>query len=384
MAKKETLDWDVIRRRIAGELSEAEEHRLQEWMQQDVKRQKLVARAEKYYASDELPEIGEERINAAWEKFREAHRIPVKSIRLRLFHWGVAACLLLAFGSGGWLTYKNIYTKQPATQVAEAILPGSSKAYLILSDGKTIELQGKHEFTDRKVNIRLDSLGITYQSADKPGTIAYNTLRIPQGGEYNLTMSDGTRVWLNSKTDLVYPVTFAGNERRVKLSGEAYFEVTHDTEKPFIVETGQMEVKVLGTSFNVNSYQDEPKVVTTLVTGHVQIQSPGQALKFLNPSEQSVYNRKSGQLLVHPVNTSTYTQWREGKFVFRDDDLESVMRILARWYDMEYEFSLPELKTEKFYGMLGRYSNVRQLLEQFEKTGKVHFVFEGKKVIIRK
>lgn len=384
MVQKETLDWDVIRRRIDGELSEAEERGLQKWMQRDVKRQKLVATAEKYYASDDLPEIGEERINAAWENFRETHRTPVKPIRRQLFRWGVAACLLLAFGSGGWFAYKNIHTEQPAVKMAETILPGSSKAYLVLSDGKTIELQGKHEFTDQKVNIRLDSLGITYQSADKPGTIAYNTLRIPRGGEYNLTMSDGTRVWLNSKTDLIYPVTFTGNERRVKLSGEAYFEVTHDTEKPFIVETDQMEVKVLGTSFNVNSYQDEPEVVTTLVTGRVQIQSQGQALKFLNPSEQSVFNKESGQLLIRPVNTSTYTQWREGKFVFRNDDLEAVMRTLARWYDMEYEFSQPELKTEKFYGMLGRYSNVHQLLEQFEKTGKVHFVFEGKKVIIQK
>lgn len=382
MNKKGTLDWMVIRRKIKGTLSAAEEKELQEWMGKDSRRKKIVESAERHYMSDTLPEIGRQQQDKAWERFR-ASKQQAGGVK-RILQWGVAAAFLIALGSGLWLFRTANFSD--SGRAATVILPGSSKACLILSDGKMVELNntGSQELTDQQINIRLDSAGITYEENAELKKEAFNILRIPQGGEYSLTLSDGTKVWLNSKTELTYPVSFTGKERRVKLNGEAYFEVARNEALPFIVETDQMDVKVLGTSFNVNAYRDELEFVTTLVSGRVEVQGAGTAARVLSPSEQALWNRKTGVTTVREVNASPFIQWREGKFVFRDNDLESVMRILARWYDLDYQFLQPELKTEKFYGMMSRYADVSELLKQFEKTGKVRFAFEGKKVIIKK
>lgn len=386
MAKRDQLDWDVIRRRIDGQSTAEEEQQLREWADKDERRQKFVLFAEKYYASEELPLLGEEQVDRAWDHFQTIQRQHRKSLRYAVIRWSVAALVLVALGSGWWL-YAGIGRMTEKFPVAETILPGSSKACLILSNGEMVDLNAavQQRLTDQQASISLDSTGaISYEQTGHSWEVVYNTLQIPRGGEYCLTLCDGTRVWLNAKTNLTYPVVFTGKERRVKLCGEAYFEVAHREKQPFIVETDKMEVKVLGTSFNVSSYEDEPEILTTLVSGKVQIQKTGYPEKELRPSEQAVWVRETGKMAVREVNTSVYTQWRNGKFVYRDNDLEMILRSLSRWYDLEYEFLQPELKTEKFYGVISRYADIRDLLEQFEKTGKVHFVYAGKKVIVKK
>lgn len=385
MNKKGTLDWMVIHHKIKGTLSGPEEKELQEWMQKDTRRKKFVESAEKHDLSETFPPVGREQEDRAWARFRLSRRKAGRVVYKRILQWGVAAVFFIACGTGLWFfqTVGYFGSEQVARTV---ILPGSSKACLVLSDGKMIDLDraGNRQLTDQQATICLDSTGITYEKRSGQGKEVFNTLRIPQGGEYSLTLSDGTRVWLNSKTELTYPVSFTGKERRVRLNGEAYFEVARNEALPFIVETDKMGVRVLGTSFNVNAYLDEPEIVTTLVSGRVQIEGTEGTERVLCPTEQAAWDRKAGIVRVRKVNTLPFIQWREGKFVFRDNNLESIMRTLARWYDLDYEFEQPELKAEKFYGMMSRYADVSELLEQFEKTGKVHFAFEGKKVVVRK
>lgn len=303
----------------------------------------------------------------------------------RLIGWGAAALLVLALGGGIW-SYRARQPLQYTEEAAHSIPVGKNKASLILSTGEIIELQASasRRLTEQHADIRLDSAGIAYEATDSSAQQVFNTLRVPRGGEYCLALSDGSRVWLNAKTELLYPVSFVGKERRVYLKGEAYFEVARNENRPFIVETGPVEVKVLGTSFNINAYADEPEIVTTLMTGKVELRDSARTARVLHPSEQALWNRDTKTLDVREVNASSYTQWREGKFVFRDDDLETIFRILARWYGMEYEFLQAELKKERFYGVTGRYENITELLRQFEKTGKVHFVCQGNKVMIGK
>lgn len=380
MNKKDTLDWSLIRRKIDGTLTEQEERELKEWLGKGAERQKLFDSACKYYHREELPVIDHRRIDKAWERFG-------KTRRLRLYRrWvSIAAVIVIALGGSFWLTFNEHETEHQHRLAAVPITPGNSKATLVLSSGEVIDLQRTDQYLeDQMVSIRLDSNGVRYESKDQVVSDAYNTIRTPQGGEYKLMLSDGTCIWLNAQTELVYPISFTGGERRVKLSGEAYFEVARNERQPFIVETDGMEVEVLGTSFNVNAYREEQDVVTTLVSGSVRIQEEGKILKTLIPSEQALWNRESANLTVRTVNTSAFIQWRTGKFVFRDHSLEEIMRTLARWYDIEYEFVSPGLKSEKFYGVIGRYEDARELLNQFEKTGKVHFEYKDHKINIKK
>lgn len=385
MKKRDTLDWEVIRRKMEGKLTDAEQKVLRDWAGKDGRRRKFLETVRDYYAKDSLPEIGEQQMDRAWERFRISRQNERRILYRRFIRWSGAALIFIALGCGLWL----YHSRQPVQYTGEkslSILPGKNKASLVLSTGKIVELPtgGPQQLSDRQADICIDSTGITYKVTNSSAQPVFNTLRIPQGGEYCLSLSDGTCIWLNAETELSYPVVFTGKERRVKLKGEAYFEVACNETQPFIVETDPMEVRVLGTSFNVNAYADEPEVVTTLVSGCVQIQDSGLTVGILQPSEQALWSRKMGTLSVRKVNAASYIQWREGLFVFRDNDLATIFRILGRWYDLEYEFLEPDLKAERFYGTTGRYENIAELLQQFEKTGKVHFVYQGNKVIIKK
>ena len=385
MDKRDNLDWRIIRRKVEGKLTVEEERQLREWIGRDLRRQAFIKSVEKYYAAEDLPVVLPEQVDNAWQRFHASAHRAGKSFYRRVIRWSMAAILLLGIGTGLWWYLSG--GAVPEVQVSGHILPGSKKACLVLSTGEIIDLDQvrQQQWSDRQAQISCDTSGqIVYEQMTESREPAFNILRIPRGGEYTLTLSDGTRVWLNAKTDITYPVVFTGMERRVKLNGEAYFEVAHNEKQPFIVETDKMEVKVLGTSFNVNAYQDEPEIVTTLVTGQIEIQQAGVPVWKLFPDEQAIWKRGSGEIAVNQVNTSAFVQWRDGKFVFRDHDLESILRILSRWYDMEYEFRQPELKKEKFYGVISRYADIRELLEQFEKTGKVHFECKDKKVIVKK
>jgi len=216
--------------------------------------------------------------------------------------------------------------------------------------------------------------------------LVYNELRTPRGGGYNLTLADGSRVWLNAGSSLRFPVSFTDSTRRVYLEGEGYFEVNHNG-KPFIVSSGSMDVRVLGTSFNVLAYPDEQQLVTTLVEGSVRIDLGGKeseavSSRILHPDDQAVISIANADIEVSKVNTSQYTSWIEGKLEFHNEDLDKVMKRLARWYDFKYEFENNGAKDFHFSARFDNSENISTILEMLELTTDVKFELRENTIVV--
>lgn len=285
-------------------------------------------------------------------------------------------------------------TSTSGQSVAHAtITPGSSKALLTLEDGSTVALSATTDTLltqATSTTLRMDSAQLTYQHAalisevssaasanasTSTQPVAWNSIQTPQGGEYRLTLSDGTRVYLNAMSTLRFPVEFGSEQRTVELSGEALFEVSH-SGKPFIVKTHEVEVEVMGTVFNLSAYPDE-STHTTLVSGQVKVSAPGAGSCLLAPSQQASFAPGEGQLRVMQVDTDCFTTWTKGKILFKDVRLDEMMKQLCRWYDMEVSFADPSLKALRFGCHLNRYHDIAPFLRLLEQTGKVCVTTEG-------
>ena len=225
----------------------------------------------------------------------------------------------------------------------------------------------------------LEGNTLVYPKTDTTTAPAYHKITIPRGGEYILRLADGTRVWLNSETELEYPVVFTEKQRQVFLKGEAYFEVAPDSLHPFIVKTEQQNLRVLGTSFAIRAYANESVVLTTLETGKVNIHSKGQEV-ILNPGEQSCL--KDGNLTVAKVNTTLFTAWHKGIFIFQDQPLENILNTLARWYNIDIFYTNENLKDIHFTGELKRYDRIQDFLCKLEILEKVRFTIKGRTVTV--
>jgi transmembrane sensor len=209
-------------------------------------------------------------------------------------------------------------------------------------------------------------------------------LKIPRGGEFYLTLSDNTKVWLNSETTLKYPVEFAGEERRVELTGEAFFEVEKDAERPFRVVSDEQVVEVLGTSFNISSYPEDSVILTTLVEGKVNVflgENP-ETSQTLLPKHQSFLARGEDRIMQREVDVSEYVAWKDGEFYFRDQSLENIMKTLSRWYDIDVVFNEPQAKDILFTGHLERYENFERILNLIQRTNEVSYSEEGRTITI--
>ncbi len=383
------INWSLLRKKIDGKLSDAEMQIFKDWVDERPERQKFMERAEKFYAKDEMPVVEQQQEDKAWMRFIEFRK--TKTIYKQLRRWGNIAAAVILF-AGAWLLLRQEPVEPVVQEASSAFEPGEVKAVLRTSRGEVLKLgkNDQRQIRDRQAVIKMDSAGITYEivvAVEKVISIDENlhdTINTYHGGEYMLRLSDGTRVWLNAETELIYPVAFAGGERRVKLSGEAYFEVTKDERNPFIVETEGVDIKVLGTSFNVCAYDDDEVVRTTLSTGKVQLQKKNKKICVLNPDQQAVVNKKSGEFEVMDIQSSFYTRWHEGYFIFRGNTLKEIMKTLSRWYEMSYEFAAEELDQEKFYGIVSRYGEMKELLRAFESTGKVRFEYQDNKVVIKR
>jgi transmembrane sensor len=273
----------------------------------------------------------------------------------------------------------------PVHNTPPPLPPGGNKAILILSDGSSIALNDakKGELaTDKGVKIDKKANGQISYSRNGADTNqlanAFNTVITPRGGQYQLVLSDGTKVWLNSASSLKYPVTFTGNKREIQLSGEAYFEVAHNRHKPFRVISNGQVVEVLGTHFNVNAYADEPSVKTTLLEGSVKVQSNGIS-KTIKPNEQVLL--KDGSMNIAKADVNEAIAWKNGFFYFKDDDIKSVLRQLARWYnvDIKYEGEIPQ---REFSGEISKNIDASKLFAilSFE---KITYHIENKTIIIK-
>lgn len=277
-------------------------------------------------------------------------------------------------------------------QVPHDVLPGGNKAVLTLADGRTIDLSSAQEEVIMGANAITYSDGSALEidgfKGDKGELKAflngYNTLATPKGGQYRLVLPDGTKVWLNAASTLRYPVDYNDGNRAVELEGEAYFEVTKrksgSKSSPFSVKTAGQGVTVLGTEFNVSAYPTDELVKTTLVTGKVKINTLKERQElYLRPGQESVLS-PSG-IDIHQADIQAATSWKNGDFVFADDGIESVMRQLSRWYDVEIEYKGP-IPLESFGGKVSRAKNLSQVLKILEATGGVKFQIEDKKIIV--
>jgi len=346
----------------------------------------------------------------------------------------VAAAAVAAITLGTWLYVNEIASSRKASRnddlVANDIAPGKNTATLTLADGKVINL------SDAKTGVIIEATSFKYSDGSSvlssrgmakdlgptgPGTtngrgpskvgmtngVGMTSVATPRGGTYQVTLPDGSRVWLNADSKIEFPSQFVGRARKIILSGEAYFEVSHNKLKPFVVQTDKQQVTVLGTHFNINSYADEGSTKTTLLEGSVSVStqpalssssggltssslrgkrsdeaiSKGAAV-YLKPNQQSILSNNN-RITVNTIDAEASIAWKNNKFVFDETDIRYIMRMIARWYNVEivYTDAIPE---EKFWGSVSRYENVSEVLKSLEQTGKIKFKIEGRKIIVTK
>ena len=261
------------------------------------------------------------------------------------------------------------------------------KALLIKTDGEQVML-GKESRQLKEKNgmlIAIDSGGLEYplQKQFVSHTTDYDELIVPRAGMYCLSLSDGTRAWLNADSRLKYPVVFAENERRIRLSGEGYFKVAKDTQAPFIVETDLGEIRVMGTEFNVKCYPDETIIATTLVNGKVSFINSEVPERILAPGQQLLFERGNQEAEIRQVNVCNYIGWKDNQLIFHKETLEEIMRILARWYDIEVVFENNDLKQLEFSGNLNKYTDIETFFRLFGIGANVRFQLSGRTVYIK-
>ncbi|UYQ95845.1 DUF4974 domain-containing protein [Chitinophaga horti] len=303
--------------------------------------------------------------------------------RLHTARWWAAAAIIAAVGTAGYFflqpssrTTVAIVTKAPANDA----LPGKEGAILTLANGQQVVLDslGNVQLAAQNgTQVSVQNGQLVYDAATSEGGAAqYNTITTPKGRQYSVLLPDGSRAWLNAASSLRYPVAFNSNERRVEVSGEVYFEIREQAQQPVFVQvTGGPEIRVLGTNFNVNAYADEAAVHTTLLSGKVQVASV-----VLRPGQQASLQRSTGRVNLAEADQEQVMAWKNGNFHFDGADIRTIMRQLARWYDVEVNYKrVPE---KKFSGTIPRNVNVSQVFEILELTGNVHFKIEGNKITV--
>lgn len=301
----------------------------------------------------------------------------------------VAAAALIILSFGGYFLSRQKKINEINTLVKNDIAPGKNKATLTLANGKKVILSdaanGKLA-TEAGVSIKKTKNGELIYVADvvaetSQASPQFNTLETARGEQYQVILPDGSHVWLNAASSLKYPVTFAGKERLVELTGEAYFEVAHNKNMPFKVKTQQQEVEVLGTHFNINAYDDEKATATTLIEGSVKVTlASNNKNTVIKPGQQAMVH--NAYLAVQQVDTDDAIAWKNGYFQFNDENLENIMRQISRWYDVDVQYQDNTLKAQTFGGTVSRYKNVSEVIKTLEFTNAVHFEVEGKRIVV--
>lgn len=297
----------------------------------------------------------------------------------------------------GLSTYFILFHK-PSKEIANTqirfkndVAPGSNKAMLILGNGSAIILDSIADGTlARQGNaavIKTDSSKLSYLLTDsglplkpKPPT-EYNTLTTPRGGQFQLVLSDGTRIWLNAASSIRYPVSFGSKERRVEITGEVYFEVARNELSPFIVSAGGEEVQVLGTHFNIRAYPDETELKTTLLEGSVKVTSISSHQSEIIKPKQQTWLQADRLSVINEVNTDEVIAWKQGTFYFKSADLKTILREFARWYDIDISYEGP-VKNRKFFAVVKRSNTLKKMLEMLQDNSIIYEI-DGKKLIVK-
>ena len=378
--------YELISGKLDDHLSPMEEAELSSWLAEDVGHEEVYAEIKKIRDRTKL--LHRDFAPDTEHVLKRIKRERVRQIGFR-YWWKYAALFILPLSVALvlWQGMKN-EAEEEHRQFSAVSRPGGERAILKLYNGKTVVLDSTMKSSliahEANVRIEMDSNHLlrysSHDSIEMANDNKNNELIIPKGGEYQVVLADGTKVWLNSASRLIYPQSFMGKERRVVLSGEAFFDVTHDAERPFVVETSRMNVKVLGTRFNVNDYDDNEEVSTTLVNGSVEIVSGGQQAFRLVPGEQAY--GKENELEKREVNVRLYTSWIDGKFLFNNTELEEIAKQISRWYDVEIFFSNESVKKVRFTGAIVKFKPLEDLVRMIESTSQVRFSVKGRTIVI--
>ncbi|QEH39682.1 FecR family protein [Chitinophaga sp. XS-30] len=325
-----------------------------------------------------LPEVDYEAV------YQSILQQPAKRRRLFPFRYAAAAAVLLVLAGGLFLWPET--DKQTAPTSAQLqdgdVAPGNNKAVLTLADGSVVTLDstGNQVITRGHTRVMQQNGQLVYQAQHAEAGLQYHRLSTPRGGRFRLTLPDGTKVWLNSASSIRYPTAFTGEQRIVELEGQGYFEVAKNAQQPFKVMVNTMEVQVLGTHFDVMAYKDEATVNTTLLEGSVQVKD-GAAQQLLKPGQQAVLDQESRTITVQEADVSKIIAWKNGLFVFNNMPLTSILREVARWYDVDIVYQATP-GTELYGGGISRNLNLSGVLDLLEASGFNHFSIEGRKVIV--
>lgn len=383
----------LIAKALAGSISEEEKEELDRWRftsgSQGAEEElyRLISDPQNKSKRDE--ELNGLDLPAVWRSVEgKIIKKPHRMLRLRRIIAASAAAVVLI---GSLLVYRLTDERVVDSPVLATVDTGSSKAYLITPDGGHISLvrPDREEFmlrVDDSYVLTTATKADFYVTRDSlQGKATAQTLRVPRGGEYELVLPDRTHVWLNSDSEIRFPSVFEGEKREIYLKGEAYFDVHPDKDSPFIIHTSnELDIEVLGTSFNVQAYPEEKLITTTLASGSVRI-SDGKKEITLSPDQQAIYDTSDGSLDSRKVNARQFSAWREGLFIFENQPLESILRTLARWYDIKVDVQEHLLDDYHFTGDLERYADFRKTLRMIESTTPgIHFIIENRSVMIEK
>lgn len=380
--KKEFVVADLIRKELLiGELSAEENAFLQEWLSvpenheyyQKVIDFETLKKKESFY-NEINTDLAFEKIQAKINQ-NEAPVIPLFNYRKFLAY---AAVITIFLGLGGLYLFNTIAETENEQVAVETILPKYNHPTLVLADGTVVSLEPKKEKIVSKNGVISNvNQVLVYDVKDLKGTTSEgdNTLIVPVGGIYAVNLSDGTKVWLNSKSTLRYPVEFSGSKRTVTLEGEAYFEVSKNPHSPFTVKTKSGNVTVLGTHFNVSSYTEDNAFITTLAEGKVKVSDFNKEKNgvILSPGQQSQVNPKNGGVNVAEVDASIYTAWKDGKFYFENEDLKSILTRMSRWYNFNVRFVNREAEQVKFTGIVLKEESLDRLLDIISKSSNIKY-----------
>lgn len=377
---------NLLIKSLNGELSSEEAEELEAW------KQELPANADlcekilhgtdclKYY-----PHYRQAVDSDDWKQLQRKMRRRKPVYRLRTVALKYAAAVVLLFSLAFYFFQSGKSNQESVMPVVE-ILPGSPKAILELSDGQRVYLEKGNSLNQKLLEnygIKEADSSLSYHARRREWTAEYHTLIVPRGGEYILSLEDGSKIWINSESVLKYPVRFSSVERKIfLLEGEAYFKVFPDKTRPFEVETGEVSVRVTGTEFNVMAYKSADRVETTLAKGGVDVMT-GEGNQYLQPGEQAVFSKETGGLIKREVNTAYYTSWKEGVFEFDDMPLREVVEQLGRWYDVDFVFQEDKIGAVRFSGAIKKSKSLEFILDIIRETRAVDYRIKGKTVIIQ-
>lgn len=386
----------LLEKYLSNQCTPAEAEELFNYLQKDEAGRLLLKSLQQNFDKDDFEQravIDPNVSDAVWRRLEKGIEQQEIKKQYPFKRWVAVAAAAVVLFTAGWFLYlrnkpsTSNYLVSQKERYKNDVLPGGNKAVLTLGNGTKIVLnQSKNGFVSKQgqtvINKLNDSLLSYRASAQNGGIVSYNTISTPRGGQYQVILPDGTEVWLNAASSLRFPTAFTGRERNVELTGEAYFEVKKNKAMRFKVTANKVQVEVRGTHFNVNAYNDETTLKTTLIEGSVKLSS-GAKQVMLVPGQQGSFSTGAGNFNVAQVDTEEAVAWKNGNFNFASEDLRTILRKVSRWYDVDIVYQ-DNVSKKAIWGSVSRFDKVSEVLKTIELTGVAHFEISGRRIIVMK